>query len=727
MRFTSLLSPLREFRRFFIGLFVITISLLQFQYSFGQTILKLHGRVFNADGPCAGAMVFIDNTSFQTTADNAGHYAFYDIPSGAYRLSCRHGNLQLLLPERLDLADGPAVQRDIYLERNVVNVAPIVVEVTRDSPQPTGSGPIVVDINRSGKELSEIIRGLPGLNMVASADGGEVFIAAAGSRPEAIDIFIDGRKINSLLTGRADLSQVPLGAVRRVEYYPSYSNDAKTTPGLTGTLNFITGKRSSEEELSIETQKGSFGKERYAVNATHFARSIGIFQAGGENKFHRNNYPYPDYFGVRQIRQNAQQKSRKYFLSYANSPKAYLIKISGFGFTGNNGLPGKIISPSPYANADRQTISLGGILSHQISTQTSWSGTFSYLNRHTYYHDEIEAIAYTTRYYEDEKSIGLSIKANLFKIAKSEFGLTYTSSTLDGRDDLRPQYALGSVRRDVNHLGGALQYDRQFSDISMIFGISGGWDILSTGRYPSFSATTTLLYKRGIAVGVNLVEAGTFRLPGLAELNWKEDVFALANPDLRPERSRQTTAELFSEYQRFGHWRASVEYRDIRYKDLIYWRRSQGLKYKPVNVSSSDYFGTTMVISYDSPDNIFNLKFSRVKSTALNREQGQPYFGKYIIFQPLYINQFEFGLSFLGLAARVNVQDVSRRYYLEENTKWLHPYTLVNVSLMYALKVKRLKTDIELRVENASDAHYELLEYQPMPPRAYCLGLTMGI
>jgi len=131
--------------------------------------------------------------------------------------------------------------------------------------------------------------------------------------------------------------------------------------------------------------------------------------------------------------------------------------------------------------------------------------------------------------------------------------------------------------------------------------------------------SVSIAYRPGPAVGLRSTYADAFRLPGLAELHWQEDVFVIANPELKQEKSRSISTEIFGEFGLQGDWRLSLGYRDIRYKDLIYWRRSQGIKYKPLNVSASDFFSTTLSIAYKCPGEYIEIDFAGVNSTALNR------------------------------------------------------------------------------------------------------------
>lgn len=691
----------------------------------GQGIIKLYGQVFADNGPVTGVVVVLDKTPYSSTTDNNGFYYFYNIPTGVYSLYCNQNRNQYRLAEKLIVEDGPSIRRDIYLDSGTVNVAPIVVKAGRRDRGLEQSG-IAVDFSETPSNLSEIISKIPGLNVIAAGDGGEFYIAPNGARPEALEVYVDGRKINSVLTGKADLSQIPLAALRRVEYYPAGSaiGDNK---GLAGRLNFICGNRANEETISMGAYAGSYGRNDYTIQYNQSIIGYGNFEIGWEQTKRNNDYDYTDYFGNRQTRLNADQRSDKAYFGYANSINGFLIKLSGYGHDGSYGVPGRTITPSLNARSNRLAISAGMEIGYFSSDVGSLNLNYSYQNGKTKYRDLVGAIPYLTQYAEIINSMGFSIKANEFAHFQPLVSISITSERLEGKDNIRPEYALGIVKRDFYSLDGGIRYRNKMSPLCIEVGVSGNTDGVKQKNYISYSGQSTLWVDYGLKLGCNLSYGKSYRLPGLAELNWKEDVFVIANPDLLPERSSYNSIGLFGEFQKIGKWRLSAEYRDVRYKNLIYWRRSQGLRYKPVNIARSDYFGTTFLVSYYSPGNIVSVDFSRVNSISLNREQGQPYYGKQVIFQPQYINRIQVSMGYASVHGQCEIQDVGQRYYLEENTKALASYTLINCSVSYQTRIYGVKAEFKIRVENITDTEYELLEYQPMPPRTIGAGLTIKI
>ena len=726
---------LRKSRSFLILTFTLSICFLTIVYSYGQTALKIYGQVINQYGPVGNVVVKVDNTVFHTVTDQSGYYYIFDVPPGNYKLSCHFGEIQVTTGDYVVVGDGPAVRRDIYFEKNIINIAPIYVEaVPQAEVLESGFEVKVYPVRRKGiNEIKELLHEIPGLNLMISPATSEIFISTGGIRPEGVNVLVDGRKINSLLTGRADLSQIPLNAIKSIEYYSPGLTSNASEGGLGGTVNIVTVDNRNQDFLHVSFSRGDYDLENYEAGFGFIRPDLGNIKITWENGFSRNDYKYTDLFGRSRVRENAYCRYEKYYISYSNIILGNYISVSGFGYSGHSGVPGQTIMPSKEAQSIKETISIGSELSRKFSNIHRIGIMLSYLKRDTEYNDTSMFIPYDNKYIEKEAS--LTLRGNLSASRKLNIDLKacFTSGFLKGIDHIRPLYSLGEVKREVYKLYGGARYHRDIGKVSFSTGISQAWDFIDGTSYQSMSATATVTCKNltlsslKFTVGSTLAYAKTFRLPGLAELHWKEDVFVTPNPDLNPEKSRSVSSEIFFRYQLFGNWRLSIGYRDIRYKDLIYWRRSQGIKYKPVNVSSSDYFGTTVSISYKSPADIIDIDFSRVKSAALNKEKGQPYYGKYITFQPPYTNRLTIAINYRGFYAKSSMIDSGHRYFLEENTKRLNAYTLVDFRVGFDVTCKKITTNLEFKIENVTDTRYELLEYQPMPPRVYNLGLTLKI
>ncbi len=697
--------------------------------SSAQSILKLYGQVIDEAGPVFNAAVIIDNTTFRTSTDHEGFFYFYDIPPGDYRLECVFKSIEVFTGDRIAIGAGSPSRRDIFLKNDILNIPPVQVESSRlTKPEHMGYIVKVYDVERQEhNSIDEIINKIPGLNLITSSATGEINISANGVRPEGVNVLVDGRRVNSILTGRADLSQLPLKAISRIEYYSPGVTPSVADGGLGGTVNFITSKAAGENFIEAYGANGSFSSEDYSINAAYSKPDIGKAGVLWERRFKRNDYGCSDYFGHPITRQNAFASYDKYYLSYSNTIKAYYYNISGFIYEGKNGVPGPINDQSTEAVADKKTVSTGADIARDLGRKGSIKASVFYQDRNTRYKDYGSWIPYSTKYYERQFNSILDIGYSAIEQLEFDSKLYYAHDLLNGMDYIRPDKALGRLTRKTYSIQNSLGFNQGFGYFDFTSGLSYFYSRVINENYTSGSVSSALIYRRSVSLGCRMAYADAFRLPGLAELNWKEDVFVIPNPNLKPERSRSLTSEIFCEYELLGDWRMSLEYRDVRYRDLIYWEQSMGLKYKPVNVAKSDLFSTTAAIAYNSPGNLVKIDLSRIKSVPLNREDDPLFYGKYMTHQPLYINRLDISLNYHGNYAGVEIYGSGESYFIKDNIKRLEPYTLINLKAGIDMKVKKTHLIWELKILNLSNEEYELLEYQPMLPRNYNLSLTIKI
>ena len=709
---------LRNSRSFLI--FVISLfAIISGDIAFAQSSLKIYGQVTDENGPVANATVKIEKSKYSSVTDQNGYYYIYDIPPGHYRLSCSYSSFNWTSID-CSLNSGPAIRQDIYLGQNVFVIEPVYVEAEKPaSLAPATMNVKIYELDHSGGETAEdVIRQIPGINLVKSSATGELFVSTGGIRPQGVNVLIDGRKLNSLLTGRADLNQLPLSAISKIEYYSPGSASNTADGGLGGTLNFVTTKNIRPELIDLHASRGSFTDEDYAVSLGKDFGTRGIATGSWEKGYIRNNYDCIDNLDRPLTRRNAFAEYDKYFLSYTNQLLGNRFEFSGFYYAGINGVPGPVNSPSEEARSNKQSSSMGMDVSRIINKRLKVSINTSFQERTARYKDYSSWIPYKTKYYEREIETSLGIELSLPAGVFINHSHSYTGSLLNGADFIRENNSLGKRHRDVYRIHNGLNTVWTINRIAIKTGGAYTFNRVAHDNYSSGSVAASLTYNWFAKFGVASTISHTFRLPGLVELYWHDNVFVLA-PDstLKPEQSNAVTSELFSEFRMLGDWRLSLEYQDIRYKDLIYWRRSVGIKYKAANVSKSDYFGATVAIAYKSPQDYITLDFSRTKSSSINREE--QYYGLFITFQPPYTNKLSLRLQYKNPYLKAEMVDIGKRYTLEANSKQLDPYTLVNLSCGFDLKYKRLRTSWTFEINNLTDAEYEYLDNQPMPPRNY--------
>jgi len=565
------------------------------------------------------------------------------------------------------------------------------------------------------------------LAIVSSGATGEKYITSGGSKSNEIEVLIDGRSINSILTGKADLGQIPVNSITKIEYSQAGNEYNSGKPGLGGTVNLITASTPSSETMSLSVTRGSYTLENYTASINSSLNENKHIRFSANYRHIKNNFGYKDYYGENQDRRNAFGAYSNIYLSYNQNSDKDNLKLSAYHYSGNNGVPGRIIDPSFEAVSDKETFSAGGDYQLLINPKLTLANSISYRSEAYIYTDSTTFSLFNSEYKENE--FEYSLKGILAPVSDFEIValVSQNRTTLDGNDKIRPAYSLGKFTRNLSRFYTAVSGSQKYGRFESSIGVSHSENYTDAKSYSSSNLTSNLRLNSKLVIDLQGTLARSFRLPGLAELNWKEDVFTLPAPDLKPEKSTLSSVTLSANTKIGGNLRISFGYSDKNYNDLIYWRRSEGVKYKAQNVSKSNYYTTTFTSSYHGLDGFLDIAYSREDITAFNREANSQLNGKFIIHQPEYINHLNLKLNIYDISFGVEMIDSGSRFFIEDNTKELPPYTLLGCRIDYRFDLAKLNVGLTLRIENLTDIEYQLLEYQPMPPRSLRLRVQLKI
>ncbi len=685
----------------------------------GQDAVGLKGRVFDSTGPIVGARVFVNTNPDPAITDHNGCYSFTKLETGSYMVRCEFRGRIVRVATPVRVNGVSPVECDIFFVDDAIQLEPVVVAAESDTAGTVLSEKRIYHVNPGARDISDLIGEIPGLQLIVS--GNEVYIGVAGSRPEALEVQLDGRRLNSSLTGKADLNQLPLSAIKKIVFYRDGGGEGGY--GLSGTINFITGPEKSVANFHIELARADFGFESYRLNAGVGSKRYGNLGISAESQFRRNDFPYTDYFGRENIRQNMRSFLNRLSVSGGRVFGGGKLSFSALYYENESGVPGQIIQPNFSAWQRQKTISAGADYSKHVAEKVRVELGVSHTRKDLHHLDPDSWIKFDTYYKDRESLVDLLVEARLGPELELRSRLFYRRESLAGWDRLRTANSLGDHGRNVT--GGNIysEYSRDFGPITCRLSFGVGFNRVNAGDHESGLLALAVSYRNAPNAGIRVYRSNTFRLPGLADLHWKEDIFSLPNPDLRPEKSFSQGLELFTGLTWQGNWRLTAEYRESRFTDMIYWRRSQGVKYKPVNISSSDYYGLIVTAGYKSPGDIFVLDFSRIQSITLNRERNQPYYGKEIIHQPRWVNRLDVAVRHRRMFLNYNIRHVGRRFYLEENTKALPPYLTADIEAGATLRLYPAEIELKFWIDNLTNEKYELVEFQPMPPRTFGAGI----
>ncbi len=129
--------------------------------------------------------------------------------------------------------------------------------------------------NMHAQNLGEVLSRLPGVFVINTSPdfngGGKVFIQ--GSREEHVLVLIDGVRLNSAMAGNAEVNQLPLRIIERIEVI---KGPASSTWGSSqgGVINILT-KKTGTSIKPTATVSGSFGERQVAEYEADLAGKVG--------------------------------------------------------------------------------------------------------------------------------------------------------------------------------------------------------------------------------------------------------------------------------------------------------------------------------------------------------------------------------------------------------------------------------------------------------------------
>ncbi len=135
-----------------------------------------------------------------------------------------------------------------------------------------------MDIDDSpAKSLGELLANEPGLDWRTYGNYGgaseEIHIRGMGG--DATQVFLNGISINSPSLGTADLSQLPMGSIERVEVVKGPGSLLYGSGAMAGTVNVLT--KNPQQDKAVLKVKGGFGSE----GALELAAEQGMYVADG--------------------------------------------------------------------------------------------------------------------------------------------------------------------------------------------------------------------------------------------------------------------------------------------------------------------------------------------------------------------------------------------------------------------------------------------------------------
>ncbi|UCC80013.1 MAG: TonB-dependent receptor [Candidatus Zixiibacteriota bacterium] len=696
---------------------------------YAQSEVKISGKVIDSvsGAPISGVTVTIEDYGKTSISDFDGSFRFNDIPSGEYSLSA--GRIGYKPSEKIEISVESYSTTSLVIE-----LTPFPVEVKGQVVSASRTGPVlitrqgnvtIVEIGNGGVfSIDELQSRLPEIEFVEY--GAQKFLRMRGSDLNSTEIKLNGRRINSVLSSRGDISSIPLGSVSKIEIVKGGGYDSK---GLAGSVNFITAD--PDDDLKIETgaERGGFDREGYTARLSGPIFLKTEFSIDYEDIFDRGDFTFTDPRDSIQNRENNYYHDRKFFGVIKHEYDHTSLEFTTRLFKRNAGSPGPIFQVTPDARSDIFERELVLKFSRDFDPNSGIIFTGGMTNREIQY-DSPRSVYNFIAYNSTFKESGRDLKAAYRYKGDFDFDLSgeLRYESLDGEDHIRPEASFGFHSRTTNSIQSGITYPlprfrkiKNFSAISVGYRREGG----DGGDFDAPSATLRTGFDLFANPGFDISFSRSRRLPDMTDLFWKEDVFAEPNPALKSEVSEgyEIGFDVDIESAVPAKFRIARHFRE--YDDLIIWRRWAGNKFKPVNLSKAEISGWELSFEsapFSGPVTVF---WSASYTKPLNKETEINHYSKFLTFRPIGAQTAGIQFRKYGIDIKLTGRHLGRRYQTEENTKSLPPVDLLDLRMGYTKAFGKVRISAGIDILNMGDVQYEILDRQPERPREYRFNLKL--
>jgi len=729
---------------------------------FAQSNRRLTGTVVDDDGgPVPQAEVALMGSSYRTTTDAAGRFAFDDIPTGRYLLNLSSIGYYPFEPVEIEIVPDVTRQIRLVLRRRLYPVSDVTVKDTRPAPE---SGVVVVgraQIDSLHPEsTADLLESIEGVHVERTGPSGHAQVRIRGGAPHQVLVLLDGQRLNSAGDGTADLNSIPLAMVDHIKLHKGGASAQFGPDALGGVVNIVTQPSTLTEptSLGVETSRGQWNTRRYQAAAVRPIGSAFIgrfaytgYSTDGDFDFAYQVSPGDTVFTGPRI--NNRSSSKSYFTGGQWRPGRTRIGYSFQLYEAGNGLPGRASQQNEegYRDDDRLLSSLR--IERRLAPGLWGRLNAGYSRYRQFFKDRTGPTSsqYESGFTDDRRDVQFSTEWQASDYHSLELGGQYRRDRLDHEDYLRD---LNGSGRTVRRTWSAFVSSRHPVDLS------------ATGLLDDVTLTTALRYDNAVTrpedtvprypweqprrsarteswsprVGVSLTRGErlrflaraswgrSLRLPSINALFWQGDARSEGNPDLKPERSEDLDAslELNGRSGPFALSAGATFYHN-EVKDLVVWTQTgpQGV-FKPVNLGAARITGHEDFISVTAFDGFIALRYGNSVTHARNQQPGHNSYDKWLTYTPAYVTTMAVRLEKYGITAGYNVRLVGRRYALAGNERWYDAYALHDLTLRARIGINSSwRVQLDGCVRNLTNEQYVLIAQHPMPGREY--GATLKI
>lgn len=272
------------------------ISVLSGYHTYAQTqgVFTLQGTVTDVDGLALPFVtVYLHNTPYGTTTDEAGTYTLPALPVGSYTLRIQTVGY-VTFQEMITGTYGRTLTKDIRLQESTTALDEVVVRAQSEATrlQQSAQSITVVEArpfhNRS-VTTTDILNNTPGMRIRQQGGlGSEVNTSVQGISGKQIKVFIDGMPLDAFGQGLS-MQVIPPALLDRIEIYKGFIPVTFGSDALGSVVNLVT-REQHENYVDASYSVGSFQTHKAHLSSRYTGKKMHVGATAFYN-YSANNYP----------------------------------------------------------------------------------------------------------------------------------------------------------------------------------------------------------------------------------------------------------------------------------------------------------------------------------------------------------------------------------------------------------------------------------------------------
>ncbi len=227
--------------------------------------------------------------------------------------------------------------------------------------------------------------------------------------------------------------------------------------------------------------------------------------------------------------------------------------------------------------------------------------------------------------------------------------------------------------------------------------------------------------------------AETRQMPTMNDRYWPLS----GNPQLNYETNKSIELGIYFKKNIKNNWNMSSSMAIFNnvVDDWIGWIQVNGDFWRPFNVQKVRSQGIDFhnalkwAIGHDLKLEL-NYNLNIANPIVLKKYLGNPaQVGKRLIYVPLSQQSLSLPITYRTFTLKPSWRYVSSRYTTADNSAdyALKSFALLDVEGHYRLKIKQIRTNLMVKIENVFNRPYEMIAYRPMPGRYIEIGFGFGL